>query len=163
MSKKEETRKKKHQVQSLRSVKIDPFFFCSFYVSHFCSIQSGQSFKTSTSLTCYKWSKPVIFQSPKMQSFPYKAQTNLQLIECHKKHLDDSSETPSSVSTLIPAALQTHSHKKPLAIFITTATHWASARETTPLRLYEITRQSLISFISAPLWCCFFRPWRFED
>lgn len=72
MSKKEETRKKKHQVQSLRSVKIDPFFFSSFYVSHFCSIHSGQSFKTSTSLTCYKWSKPVIFQVPRCNLFPIK-------------------------------------------------------------------------------------------
>lgn len=71
MSKKEKTRKRKHQVQSLRSVKIDPFF-SSFYVSHFSSIQSGHSFETSTSLTCYKWSKPVIFQVPRCNLFPIK-------------------------------------------------------------------------------------------
>lgn len=42
MSKKEETRKKKHQVQSLRSVKIDPFFLVLF-TSHTFAVFSQDS------------------------------------------------------------------------------------------------------------------------
>ncbi len=41
------------------------------------------------------------------------------------------------VSTLIQQPHKHTAHKKPLAIFITAATHWASARETILLHLYK--------------------------
>lgn len=76
MSKKEKNKKEETSSSITKVCENKPpfffFFLSSFYVSHFSSIQSGHSFETSTSLTCYKWSKPVIFQVPRCNLFPIK-------------------------------------------------------------------------------------------
>lgn len=74
MSKKEKNKKEETSGSITKICENRPFLFVFliFYVSHISSIQSGQSFETSTSLTCYKWSKPVIFQVPRCNLFPIK-------------------------------------------------------------------------------------------
>lgn len=116
-------------------MKID--LFDSFYISHFFSIQLGHFFEKSTSLTCYKWSKRVIFQVPRCNLFPIKLRLICSSWSVIRNIWMTAVKLHPEVSTLILAAPQTHSHKKPLAIFITTATHWASARETILLHLYK--------------------------
>lgn len=161
MSKKEK-KKKKETSRSISKICENWFFFSTFYVSHFFSIQSRQSFETSTSLACYKWSKAVIFQVPRCNLFPIK----LRLICSSLSVIRNIWMTAVKLRPEVPLSFQRpYKHTA-------TRSHWQSSSQqprTGPLLekqsrlVFMKQHDSLISFISARLWCCFFRPWRFED
>ncbi len=116
-------------------MKIDLFDY--FYISHIFSIQLGHFFEKSTSLTYYKWSKIVIFQFPRCNLFPIKLRLICSSWSVIRNIWMTAVKLHPEVSTLIQQPHKHTAHKKPLAIFITAATHWASARETILLHLYK--------------------------